>query len=80
MIFAAVSKLGSRKKPISIFVSMNPQINTILVAATGLGATLGAAQIIPTPDEISMIGQLLIQLAIGIATIWKLFKDRKKIK
>ena len=29
------------------------------------------------PDEISTIGQLIIQLAIGIATIWKLIKKPK---
>tara|TARA_R110000744_G_scaffold365848_1_gene474752 strand:- start:2183 stop:2365 length:183 start_codon:yes stop_codon:yes gene_type:complete len=59
---------------------MNQTTNTILVAATGLGASVGLEEIVPTPDEISTFGQLLIQLAIGFATIWKLFRDRKKTK
>ena len=57
---------------------MNTNINTVLVATTGVAASVGAEELIPTPDEISLFGQLFIQIAIGFATIWRLFKDRKK--
>jgi hypothetical protein len=57
---------------------MTDTIKSIAVGATGVAASLGAKEVIPTPDEITMFGQLLIQLAIGIATIWRLFKKPKK--
>ena len=46
----------------------------VLVAATG--AVNEVAQL-PTPDEVQTVGQLLIQLVIGIVTIWKLLKKDK---
>lgn len=60
------------------FAPMTDTIKHIAVGATGLAATVGAEELIPSPDQITMLGQLLIQLAIGIATIWKLFKKEKK--
>jgi hypothetical protein len=52
---------------------------TILTAITGesLLTIAGAAEIPPT-DEIQNVGQLVIQLIIGIITIWKLVKKPKK--
>jgi hypothetical protein len=44
-----------------------------LVAGTDVVATAT----FPSPDEISTLGQLLIQLAIGIATIWRIIKKPK---
>jgi len=60
---------------------MKEQIGTI---GTGVFGTLlvSGAEVVKEvavigPDEISTIGQLIIQLAIGIATIWKLIKKPK---
>lgn len=60
---------------------VNEKITTIGTAGVGsllvAGTDAVATATMPTPDEISTIGQLLIQLAIGIATIWKLVKKPK---
>jgi hypothetical protein len=45
-------------------------IGTVLVQGAEAVQTIG-------PEEISTLGQLLIQLAIGIATIWKIIKKPK---
>ena len=50
-------------------------VGELLVAATGAVTEVAS---IPTPDEVQTIGQLLIQLVIGIVTIWKLVKKPKK--
>jgi len=59
---------------------MKNTIDTLLIGGTGIAATLGVDAAIPTPDEISMIGQLIIQLVIGLATLWKMFKKPKPSK
>jgi hypothetical protein len=51
--------------------------------AVGTGAVgAGLVQVagaIPSPDEISTLGQIVIQIAIGLATVWRILKkDRKK--
>jgi hypothetical protein len=48
-------------------------VGTLLVS----GTEIVSSATMPTPDEISTIGQLIIQLAIGIATIWKIIKKPK---
>lgn len=45
-------------------------VGTVLVQGAEAVQTIG-------PDEISTLGQLLIQLAIGVATIWKIIKKPK---
>lgn len=50
-------------------------VGELLVAATG---ALNEVTTIPTPEEVQTVGQLLIQLIIGIVTIWKLVKKPKK--
>ena len=45
-------------------------IGTVLVQGAEAVQNIG-------PEEISTLGQLLIQLAIGIATIWKIIKKPK---
>lgn len=49
------------------------------VAIIGTSAVAGVVEI-PTADEVQSIGQLIIQAIIGIVTIWKVLKDRKKEK
>lgn len=60
---------------------VNEKISTIGTAGIGsllvAGTDAVATATIPTPDEISTLGQLLIQLAIGIATIWRIVKKPK---
>lgn len=46
-------------------------VGTVLVQSAEAVQTIG-------PEEISTLGQLLIQLAIGIATIWKIIKKPKQ--
>lgn len=50
-------------------------VGELLVMATGSVTEVAS---IPTPDEIQTVGQLIIQLFIGIVTIWKLVKKPKK--
>lgn len=62
---------------------MQNNILTILTGATGVGlveATEVATSTIPSPAEIQDIGSLVIQLVIGIITIWKLIKKPKEPK
>ena len=60
---------------------LNEKITTIGTAGIGsllvAGTDAVATATIPSPDEISTLGQLLIQLAIGIATIWRIVKKPK---
>jgi hypothetical protein len=60
---------------------LNDKITTIGTAGIGsllvAGTDAVATATIPSPDEISTLGQLLIQLAIGIATIWRILKKPK---
>ena len=50
-------------------------VGELLVTAAG---SVNEVASIPTPEEVQTIGQLLIQLIIGIVTIWKLVKKPKK--
>jgi hypothetical protein len=55
------------------------KIQTLLTAGIGQGAlvvTETAAQAIE-PTEVASIGQLIIQIVIGIVTLWKLVKKPK---
>ena len=59
---------------------MQNNINTILTGILGVSTvevTEVVAQSVPTPEEVSSIGQLLIQIVIGIVTVWKLLKKKK---
>ena len=60
---------------------VNDKISTIATGGIGsllvAGTDAVATATIPSPDEISTLGQLLIQLAIGIATIWRIIKKPK---
>jgi hypothetical protein len=55
--------------------------NVLYTGITGevLLAITGAAEhVVPEPEQLQTIGQLAIQLAIGIVTLWKLLKKPKK--
>ena len=52
-------------------------IGELLVMSTGAVADVAA---MPTPDEVQSIGQLIIQILIGIVTVWKLVKKPKENK
>jgi hypothetical protein len=56
-------------------------LNTLLTGTIGAAAVQVADQVtMPTPEDVQTIGQLLIQLAIGIVTIWKMVKKPKAPK
>lgn len=56
----------------------NPdKISTLLTAVTGSLASATTAIAIPTDDQISTFGNLLIQAVIAIATLVRLFKKKK---
>jgi hypothetical protein len=55
--------------------------DTILTGAVGEFAVMGAGAVattLPTPDDVSTIGQLIIQSIIAIITVIKIWKDRRK--
>jgi hypothetical protein len=54
---------------------MTEKINTILTGATGV-TLVQLATALPSPEEISQIGNLLIQMAIGAVTLYRLLKNR----
>jgi hypothetical protein len=56
----------------------NTNVTTLLTAGLGAGAVEITPVVIPSTDTIELLGQLLIQLAIGIATIWRIIKKPKK--
>ena len=49
----------------------------ILTAIVGQ-ATILVTTTMPSADDVQLIAQTLIQLIIGIVTIWKILSDRKK--
>lgn len=55
-------------------------ITTILTATMGAGAVEVTNMALPSNDTIELLGQLLVQLAIGIATIWRIIKKPKNPK
>jgi hypothetical protein len=59
---------------------MKDHILTLMTGTVGVATvevTEAVATNIPTPEEVSSIGQLLIQIIIGIVTVWKLIKKPK---
>ena len=57
--------------------------NTILTAITGETLVLltGVTDtVVPAPEEVQNVGQLIIQVIIGIITVWKLLKKPKEPK
>lgn len=52
---------------------------TILTAAIGSASSLAASSAIPTNDEISTFANIIIQIAIGIATILRMLKQKKDV-
>ena len=59
---------------------MQNNLNTLLTGSLGAGLVEVTQAAIPAPDEIQSIGQLLIQLIIGIVTIWQMIKKPKPKK
>ena len=47
------------------------------VGVATVEVTEAVATAIPSTEEVSSIGQLLIQIIIGIVTVWKLIKKPK---
>lgn len=59
---------------------MKDTLTTLLTAGAGAVAvetTSVVASTIPTPETISSVGQLIVQIIIGIVTVWKLIKKPK---
>jgi hypothetical protein len=59
---------------------MKDHILTLMTGTVGVATvevTEAVATSMPTPEEVSSIGQLLIQIIIGIVTVWKLVKKPK---
>jgi hypothetical protein len=59
---------------------MKDNILTLLTGSVGVAGVEVAQTVatnMPTPEEVSTIGQLLIQIIIGIVTVWKLVKKPK---
>jgi len=59
---------------------MKDNIITLLTGSVGVAGVEVAETVatnMPTPEEVSTIGQLLIQIIIGIVTVWKLVKKPK---
>jgi len=57
--------------------------NTLLTAGAGEVAVMVAgatAEAIPSPEDVSTIGQLIIQSIIAIITVIKIWRDRRKSK
>lgn len=54
-------------------------IKTFLTGATGLGGSI-AVTTFPTPDSISEIAGVLVQIVIGIVTLISLLKKNKEKK
>lgn len=52
---------------------------TLFIGSSSAGA-VEAVNAIPSPDQITEIGKLLIQLAIGVITLWKFLKEMKTLK
>lgn len=57
---------------------MKQQISTFITGAAGI-TSVEVVSAIP-PETITQIGQTLIQIAIGIVTLWKLIKKPKENK
>jgi hypothetical protein len=60
---------------------INENVTTVAVGAVGAGAVEATNLLItniPTTEDVSTIGQLLIQLVIGIVTVWRIIKKPKK--
>lgn len=52
------------------------RVNHFLTSLLAIGAVHGVADI--SPDDLPKIVQALVQVAIAIATFWKLFRKEKK--
>ena len=60
---------------------MQNNLNTLLTGTIGTAAVQIADQVsMPAPEDIQSVGQLLIQVIIGIITIWKMVKKPKAPK
>lgn len=58
---------------------MTERINTIVTGVFGVSLvelTPILASTMPTPQEITEIGQVMIQIAIGIVTLYRLLKGK----
>lgn len=58
-------------------MNISESVSTIGTGTVGV-MLVEVATAIPTPDEISTVGQILIQVAIGIATVWRILKKKNK--
>lgn len=55
----------------------NDTLNTIATAVAGSMTTAAASVVIPTDDQITTFGNLVIQAIIALATVWRLIKRKK---
>lgn len=57
---------------------MDSKINNFIAGVSGIIGTEAVQHAPPLqPEEITSIGNLLIQIAIGIATLWGIFRRKK---
>lgn len=54
------------------------KFSTILTGLTGV-TLIEVVPSLPTPEEISQIGHLIIQIAIGLVTLYRLIKSPKSV-
>ncbi len=57
---------------------MNATINKILIGGSGIAGTQITGEVLPTDTtDIAGITQIVVQIIIGIATLFGLFKKKK---
>lgn len=56
---------------------MSEKFNTLLTGFTGV-TLIEMVDVMPTAEQITSIGQVLIQIAIGLVTLYRLLKDKNK--
>ena len=56
---------------------MSEKFNTLLTGFTGV-TLVEMVDAVPTAEEITSIGQVCIQIAIGFVTLYRLLKDKNK--
>lgn len=58
---------------------MNSKVANFITGVTGIAGTEAVQNAPPLqPEEITSVGNLIIQVILGIATLWGIFRGRKK--
>lgn len=56
---------------------MSEKFNTLLTGFTGV-TLVEMVDAMPSAEQITSVGQVCIQIAIGLVTLYRLLKDKKK--